>query len=158
MKRLLLAVALLISGLVGTSAFAQTTVSRSFDVNINLTSACSVSAVSAVSFTYVSGQAGAATSTGGDFTVTCTPGAPYTFAFEHPVGTPTASPVTETDNAVNLQYTLTLPVGGGGTGTGVGQNFQITGSMPGLQAGTCGGGSCTNAAATNKTFALLVTY
>lgn len=157
MKKLLAAVALLLGGMLGTSAYAQTTVTRTFDVDINLTSACNVSTVSNVSFTYVSGQGTASTSTGGAFTVTCTPGVPYTFAFEHPVATPAASPVTETDNAVNLQYTLTLP-GAGGTGSGVGQNYQIAGSMPAGQAGTCGAGSCTNAAATNKTFALLVTY
>ena len=156
MKKLLMAAALLLGGLLGTSAFAQTTVTRQFDVDINLTSACSVSPVSNISFTYVSGQGAPQASTGGNFTVTCTPGVPYTFAFEHPVGTPTASPVTETDNAVNLQYTLTLPAPV--AATGIGQNYQITGNMPASQAGTCGGGACTNAAATNKTFALLVSY
>lgn len=143
------------AGLAATGAQAVT-MNDTFDVDINLTAACNLSAVSNVAFSYVSNQGAAQGSTGGDFTVTCTPGVVYSFSFEHPVGTPTASPVTETDNVVNLQYTLTLPAAV--AATGVGQNYSIAGNMPAGQPGNCGAAACTNAAATNKTFNLVVTY
>ena len=153
MKKLLMAAAIGAAGLVGTGAQSATT-SGSFDVNINLTSACSLGAITAVDFAYTSGGAAAA-STGGGFNITCTNTLPYSFAIHQPFPGPVAT-FPATDNAVNLQYTLTAPAAGAGNGAA--QALTITGNMPAGQSGTCALASCTNGAATNKTYFLVVTY
>jgi len=153
MKKLLMAAAIGAAGLVGTGAQAATT-NGSFNVDITLTSACSLGTITAVDFAYTSGQAGPQPSTGGGFNITCTNTLPYSFSIEQPLATPAVFPATDT--AVNLDYTLTPP--GAGVGNGAAQPLTITGNMPGGQAGTCAAASCTNAAATNRTYFLVVTY
>jgi len=61
------------------------------------------------------------------------------------------------DNAVNLSYTLALS-STSATGSGVTQTHSVNGTMAAGQSGLCPGGVCTNAAATNKTRTLTVTY
>ena len=153
MKKLLMAAAISAAGLAGTGAQAATT-NGSFDVNINLTSACTLGAITAVDFAYTSGQVAAQASTGGGFNITCTNTLPYSFAIEQPLATPAVFPATDT--AVSLQYTLTAPAAGAGNGAA--QALTITGNMPGGQSGTCAAASCNNAAATNRTYFLVVTY
>lgn len=158
MKKLVFGL-LLAAGLINPAA-AQQTASGQFDVNITLIPVCSVSAIAPVAFSYTSGG-GAVAATGGDFTVTCTNGAPYTFGLQAgngaatPPGAATIGPIT--DDAVNLAYSLGLSAAGG-SGNGAAQSYNITGSMAALQAGTCAGGVCTNAAATNNTHTLIVNY
>jgi len=138
---------------------AQST-SGTFNVNITLTSACTLSAITALDFAYTSNQAGVQAATGGGLTVNCTNTLPYTFGLQAgsgaavPPGAASISP--PADNVVNLLYTLTAPAGA--TGNGTPQGTSITGSMAALQAGTCGVASCTNAAATNRTHTLIVNF
>ena len=63
----------------GVSEAANT--SGTLNVNITLTSTCTLGAVSPVAFTYTS-LGGAATATGGGFSVTCTNSFPYTFGLQ----------------------------------------------------------------------------
>ena len=158
MKRLIAASAVAVA-LASPSVHAGST-SGQFDVNITLTSACTMSAVTAVDFAYTSLQAGAATATGGGFSVTCTNSLPYTFGLQSGNGAatpPGAATISVTDSAVNLGYTLGLSAAGG-AGNGAAQSYGVTGTMAGGQAGTCAAASCTNAAATNKTHTLIVNY
>ena len=125
-------------------------VSSTFNVDITLTSACSVGTPANLTFSYTALQVAAATATS-PFSVTCATGLPYTV-------TVSGSPVT--DDAVGLAYTLaiTAPVASPGVGTGAAQNYSVDGSIAGGQAGTCITASCVNTAATNKTKTITVTY
>ena len=140
---------------------AAQTASGQFDVNITLTSGCSLSAITAVDFAYTSFQAGVSNATNGGFSVSCTTNLPYTFGLQvgsgaaTPPGAATIGPIT--DDAVNLQYSLALSAAGG-NGSGAAQAYSITGTMASGQAGTCAGASCTNVAATNNTHTLIVNY
>lgn len=137
-------------GLVGLSSGTATagTATGNFNVNITLTSVCQLTGPADLNFSYTSFQAGASTGTGGAFSVQCTNSLPYTIALDQ---------TNVTDDAVNLAYSLGLSAAGG-TGNGAAQSFSVTGTMAGAQAGTCATASCTNAAATNKTRTLTITY
>lgn len=141
-----LAAALALAGLAATANAATTT--GNFTVNITLNSACALSTVADVNFSYTSFQAGPATATGGGFNIQCTNMLPYTMAI---------SGAAVTDDAVNLAYTLTLSAPGG-TGNGGVQTYTVNGTMAGGQGGNCAAATCTNGAATNKTKTLTITY
>src|SRR5438270_9431261 len=90
---------------------AATTINQPFSVKVDLTSACTMTAPSAVQFTYTSFQGSAATSTGGAFTVSCTNTLPYTVA------------ITGASTSVSgLTYALALSAASG-TGNGAAQAF-----------------------------------
>lgn len=159
MKKLLLVAAMGLTGILSSTAQAAST-SGTFNVNITLTSSCTLAAITAVDFAYTSFQGGAATATGGGFNVSCTTNLPYTFGLQAGNGAPTppgAATINVTDNAVNLAYTLALSAAGG-TGSGAAQAFSVTGTMAGAQSGTCATATCTNAAATNRVHTLIVNY
>src|SRR3954470_18777426 len=154
MKKILASVLVASAFGIATSDAANT--SGQFNVNITLNSTCSLSAITAVAFTYTSLQGAVQNSTAGGYTVTCTNSLPYTFGLQS--GTAAATPpgaatITVTDSAVNLQYVLGTSVVGA-TGNGAAQAFNVTGTMAAGQSGTCGAASCTNAAATNRTHTL----
>jgi hypothetical protein len=129
-KRLLTAVA--VASMFAAIPAAQAgTATGNFNVTVNLTSKCEISAGPAdVAFTYTSFQPGAATSTGGAYTVRCTNTLPYTMSLDAVAGT-----------VVGLNYTLALSAASG-TGNGAGQAYSINGTMASGQAGTCALGSC----------------
>jgi spore coat protein U-like protein len=159
MKKLILAVLALGAALGAPVAQAQST-SGTFNVNVTLTSVCSLSAITAVDFAYTSFQGGVANATNGGYTVSCTNSLPYTFGLQSGTGAavpPGAATINVTDNAVNLAYTLGTSAAGG-TGNGLAQAYSITGTMAAGQGGTCATASCTNAAATNRTHTLIVNY
>ncbi len=149
------------AGLLGTgTANAQSSASGQFNVNVTLTSSCTLSAINDLAFSYTSFQSGTANATGGGYSVSCTNSLPYTFGLQSGTGTatpPGASTISVTDNAVNLAYQLALSAAGG-TGNGSAQTYSVTGTMAGNQAGTCSGASCSNSAATNKRHTLIVNY
>ena len=161
MKRIIAATVVAAALAAGNAQAGQT--SGTFNVNVTLTSTCTLSAVNDLAFTYTSLQGGASAATGGGFSVSCTTSLPYTFALQ--AGTPagpfvapfstTLGPIT--DSVVQLQYSLGLSANGG-SGSGVAQNYSVTGSMAASQAGTCAAASCTNAGATNRTHTLIVNY
>lgn len=151
-----LSVSLGLAGLAALPAHAQTA-EGTFDVVINLTSKCEINNVNAatgavvndVVFNYTSFQTVAATATGGGFNVRCTDDLPFTLALDS---------AGETDDAVDLAYTLTLSATTG-SGTGVNQAFTVNGSMAAGQAGRClAGGVCTNTASTNNGRTLTIGY
>ena len=158
MKKLI--ASLVVAGAFGVATSDAANTSGQFNVNMTLTSTCSLSAVTAIDFAYTSLQGAVANGTNGNFTVTCTNSLPYTFGLQTGTGAatpPGAATITVTDNAVNLQYVLgTSAVGG--TGNGAAQPFNVTGTMAAGQSGTCAAASCTNAAATNKTHTLILNY
>lgn len=129
-KRLLTAVA--VASIVAAIPAAQAgTATGNFNVTVNLTSKCEISAgPTDVAFTYTSFQAAAATSTGGAYTVRCTNTLPYTMSLDAAAGT-----------VVGLNYTLALSAASG-TGNGAGQAYSINGTMVSGQGGTCALGSC----------------
>ena len=158
MKKII-AASLVAAALASGNAQAGST-SGQFNVNVTLTSACTVSAVTNVAFAYTSLQAAIANGTGGGFSVSCTNSLPYTFGLQSGSGAatpPGAATIAVTDNAVNLNYSLGLSAAGG-TGSGAAQSYSVTGTMAGSQAGTCAAASCTNGAATNKTHTLILNY
>ena len=158
MKKLI-AASLVAAALASGNAQAGST-SGQFNVNVTLTSACTVSAVTNVAFAYTSLQAAIANGTGGGFSVTCTNSLPYTFGLQAGSGAatpPGAATISVTDDAVSLGYSLGLSAAGG-TGSGAAQAYSVTGTMAANQSGTCSAASCTNGAATNKTQTLIINY
>jgi spore coat protein U-like protein len=158
MKKIIAATAVA-AALAASNAQAGST-SGTFNVNVTLTAACTLGAVTDLAFTYTSLQAGPANATGGGFSVNCTNSLPYTFGLQSGNGAatpPGAATISVTDDAVNLGYSLGLSAAGG-TGNGNPQAYSVTGTMNGGQAGTCAAASCTNAAATNRTHTLIVNY
>ena len=158
MKKLI--ASLMVAGAFGVATSDAANTSGQFNVNMTLTSTCSLSAVTAIDFAYTSLQGAVANGSNGNFTVTCTNSLPYTFGLQAGSGAatpPGASTVSVTDNAVNLGYNLGLSAAGG-TGNGSAQSYSVTGTMAASQAGTCATASCTNGAATNKTQTLIVNY
>jgi spore coat protein U-like protein len=158
-KKLAVAVAALGAVALGTDVAQAAAGSQQFNVNINLTSTCTLGAVTPVAFTYTSLGA-LANATGGGFNVTCTNTLPYTFGLQAGNGAatpPGAANITVTDSAVNLQYQLGLSAAGS-AGNGAAQAFNVTGTIAAGQSGTCGTGSCTNAAATNAVQTLILNY
>jgi len=159
-KKLALAVAALGALALGTDVAQAAAGSQQFNVSINLTSTCTLGAVTPVAFSYTSLQGGSQAGTGGNFSVTCTNTLPYTFGLQ--AGTAAATPpgtatINVTDSAVNLNYTLGTNATGA-NGNGAAQNFNVTGTMGANQSGTCGTGSCTNGAATNAIQTLILNY
>lgn len=159
MKKLIMAL-MGVAGLFAGNAQAAST-SGQFDVNITLTSTCTLSTVNAVAFAYTSLQGAAQNSTAGTgtFTVTCTNTLPYTFGLQ--AGTGAATPpgnasISVTDAVVNLSYTLNAPAAG--SGNGAAQSLAVTGTMAANQSGNCNAASCTNAASGNKTQTLILNY
>lgn len=120
------------------------TTSSAFNVTASLTSKCEITVAPAdVAFTYTSFQAGAASSTGGGFTMRCTNLLPYTLSLNSAAGT-----------VIGLAYTLSLSAAGG-TGAGLTTaTHTINGSMVGGQSGDCNAGTCSGSAA----HTLTVTY
>jgi len=159
MTKFVLTAVLSVAALTPGVSSAQST-SGTFNVNITLTSACTLSAITALDFAYTSLQVGAQAATGGGLTVSCTNTLPYTFGLQAgngaavPPGAATIGPITDT--AVNLAYSLTRPAGA--VGNGLAQAATITGTMAANQAGTCATASCSNAAATNRTHTLIVNF
>jgi len=141
MKKILLplAAALAVAG----AAYAApiTTAPSPFNVTVNLTSVCSItSAPTAVVFNYTS-LGGAAASTGGAYSVTCTNGLAYTMALDA---------VAQTFPTTGLTYTLSLNTASS-NGTGAAQNFGMTGSMVAGQGGTCATQTCSETVVRNLT-------
>ena len=159
MKKILLAAIVSLTSLLSSTAQAQST-SGTFNVNITLTSACTLTAIADVAFAYTSFQTGAQAATGGGFSVSCTNSLPYTFGLQAGSGAavpPGTATIAVTDAALNLAYTLGRSAAGG-TGSGVAQSYSITGNMAAGQSGTCAGATCTNAASTNRVQTLIVNF
>jgi spore coat protein U-like protein len=155
MKKLIIAAALGVAGLQIAGSQAAN-VSNTFDVTINLTSACTIGAVAPVTFTYIS-LGGAVVSGGGTFDVTCTNTLPYTTGLVAGAAAgPGAATLNVTDGATNLAYVLTAPAGG--PGTGLVQGKTITGTMAAGQAGTCALATCDNTASLNKQQTVYITF
>jgi spore coat protein U-like protein len=159
MKKLAILVAALGAVGLGSGVSEAANTSGTFNVNITLTSTCTLGAVSAVNFAYTSLGA-AQSATGGGFNVTCTNSFPYTFGLQAgngPAVPPGSATINVTDNGVNLNYSLGTSAAGG-TGNGSAQAYSVTGTMGAGQSGTCTGATCTNAAATNAVQTLILNY
>ena len=138
---------------------AAGTDAKTFNVNINLTSACTVTPAGDINVTYVSfgpvvNGAGAQTTVG----IKCTNSLPYGVALDTGPGAgsggnallPTA--YSYADSAVALSYSLVLsggglnPLTGTNTGNGLVQNITVQASLSGGQGGQCSapGGACSN--------------
>jgi hypothetical protein len=148
-KKLILVASLALTSLL-TAPVQAATSTGTFNVNINLTSACVYAKTADVAFAYTSFQGSAATATAGGFTLQCTNTLPYTLALD-------ATSITDTQT--NLAYTVALSAASG-VGSGVAQTYSVTGSMASGQAGTCAaaGGACTNGTSANKVRTLTITY
>jgi spore coat protein U-like protein len=150
MNKSLLSVAIGLTALVSHPAQAATATGN-FDVNINLSSACSYTKISDVVFDYSSMQPTPAKPTiPGAFTVKCTARLPYTLELDNGG--------LYTDEATRLNYSLDLNAKSG-TGAGVPQPFTVSGSIPAGQGGNCAtGGACNNVASANKQRTLIISY
>jgi spore coat protein U-like protein len=157
MKKLLPALLLGLVALSSQSSYSASATAN-FDVKINLVSACKLDTPTDVEFTYSSFQVGAATATGGAVKLKCTNTLPFSLQLDQN---------TVTDSAVALQYTLGLRAAsdtGNGTptlssaGNGSEQNFVITGTMAGGQAGSCAQATCNNSTSSNKQRVLTVNF
>ena len=156
MKKLLMSTAMAAMFGAMIPAASALTAAGNFDVVINLTSKCEINSTNAatgavisnVTFAYTSFQTAASTSSTSNFNVRCTNSLPYSMALDS---------AAVTDDATNLAYTLALSALTS-PGTGANQAYTVIGTMAANQAGTCPTPACTNAAATNKTRTLTVTY
>lgn len=156
MKRNLL---LVLAGLLALAGPAgAVTATNNFNVSITLNSACQVVSLPTIAFTYTSFQAGAATSSS-SFNVQCTNTKAISSILLDDGAGGVAAGLSQsyTDNATGLTYSLTLS-GVPATGNGAPQSVTISGSMAGGQSGQCNAASCTNAASTNRTRTITITY
>ena len=147
MKKPIVLISLAATALLTNNVMAATAI-NTFSVGVTLTSVCRIVTVPTAAFTYSSFQVVASTISS-SFTVQCTN--------TLPISNIALDATATTDQATNLAYTLalgTLPT----VGTGIAQTVTITGSMAANQAGTCATATCTNAASTNKTRTLTITY
>jgi spore coat protein U-like protein len=119
-----------------------------FGVSVITTNSCQINVPPGpLTFNYTSFQ-GAPAVGSNSFGVRCTTGLFYSMSLD-------ATSVL--DNAVNLNYTLAVSAASA-NGNGITQNHAVNGTMAAGQSGLCAGGVCTNAAATNKTRTLTITY
>ena len=160
MKKLSLAAALVLSGLVSLPSYAAGTASNTFNVDINLTPGCSVSAApGAVTFTYTGMQTAAVTAPNVSIYVQCTKNLPYSAS----LATAPGNGYNVIDALTNLAYTLTLNTAAtdllNQAGTGAQQTIVVGGTMAGGQAGTCPtAASCSNLTSANRQQTLTLTY
>lgn len=160
MKSFIILTTTLLAGLGSLSALAASPVNSStFNVTVNLTAECTLSAPGNVTINYDDGV-GVTSTTASSLNVKCTNQLPYSVALLTGAAAAVTFPVT--DSVVGIAYTLTLgaPVGGS-TGTGANQSYTITPSATAAQTGTCAAptaGVCTNTGATNNTYLVQVTY
>ena len=138
MKKLLLA-AMLGSVMFQPSVAPAATQGADFDVSVTLNSACQMTSVNDVVFTYTSLGA-AQVSTGGDFNITCTNGLNYSFTLHVASGQTAVGAASINSSVLGLNYTLNAPANG--SGSGVAQARSIAGSMGAGQAGNCALASC----------------
>jgi spore coat protein U-like protein len=111
------------------------TANQNFNVTVNLTSVCAITAGPAdVAFTYTSFQGSAAVATGGGFSVRCTNTLPYTLSLDATSGT-----------VSGLNYTLALSAASG-AGTGAAQSYTVNGGMVANQSGDCAAATCAGSA------------
>lgn len=150
MKQLFIRViAIAFAGLMTLPMYAVAgTATGTVTININLTSACVLSSIPAVTVNYTAGQATAATGSSA-FTVQCTQNLPYYLS----IGTVTANQntglVSGTDTTTNLNYSAAIQNGGttlantpGQTGTGSTQSYTVLATVAANQFGKCATGSC----------------
>lgn len=136
------------------------TVSQPFNVTVTLTSVCTMATIGNLAFgTYVAFQGTAQTATPTTATLTCTRGLTGVTA-NFDTAAPGSTAATAATNAVGagviagLEYNITATPGGTGTaagtaatassiGTAATMVYDIAGTMPSGQAGTCTTTSCT---------------
>ena len=154
----------LLLGLAGLAALwagsaGAVTATNTFSVSITLNSACEVRTVPTIAFTYTSFQTAAANAGPSTFTVRCTDQKPISSIRldDGAGGLAAAASQSYTDSATGLNYTLTLS-GVPTVGAGVDQTVSVSGTMPPGQSGQCNAGTCDNAASTNKTRTITITY
>jgi spore coat protein U-like protein len=135
-----------------------------FTVSITLTPTCQAVTVSNIAMTYVGFATALESSSGGEFTMTCTNGMAYTFALDDDGGAAagTATARQYTDDATLFGYTLTTP-STSNTGTGSAQSKQIvatktTATPLGFTCTQNSTTGCNNSLATNRTRTLTVSY
>jgi spore coat protein U-like protein len=155
-RRIVLAFAAACALLAGPAGAA--TSSNTFNVSITLNSACQVTTTPTIAFTYTSFQAANATSNS-NFTIQCTNTKAISSVLLDDGAGGLAAGLSQSyvDAATGLAYTLTLS-GVPAAGTGAAQTISIAGTMGSGQAGNCNAASCTNAASTNKTRTITITY
>jgi spore coat protein U-like protein len=155
--RIVLALAAAGAFMLGGPARAATA-QNNFNVSITLNSACQVVTVPTIAFTYTSFQPGNATSNS-SFTIQCTNTKAISSVLLDDGAGGLAAGLSQgyVDQATGLAYTLTLS-GVPAAGTGATQTINIAGTMASGQSGSCNAASCTNAASTNKTRTITITY
>jgi spore coat protein U-like protein len=124
------------------------TTSSNFDVTVNLTATCEITAgPSDVAFSYTSFQTIDSNSTGGDFSVRCTNTLPYTMALDATTGT-----------VLGLNYSLSLSAAGG-TGAGLTEaDYTVDGLMAADQSGTCATSPDVGTCSGSQTHTVTITY
>jgi hypothetical protein len=147
---ILTVVTALVLGLVSLNSQAATA-TGTFNVTINLTSACTVNTTAATTgavFNYTSMQAAAATFAT-TFDVQCTN--------TLPIVSVTLDSLAVLDIATSLNYTLAL-AGVPTVANGAAQAVTVNGTMAAGQAGTCATATCSNGLSLNKTRTVTITY
>lgn len=170
MKKLALIAAASFAALVSSMNAYSATAEGNFNVVINLTGKCEINSTNAatgavisdLTMNYTSFQTTAATGST-NFNVRCTNNLPYSVALN------TGG---DTDDAVNLPYTLNLSTASahtpgtttsltGLTGNASNQTYYVHGTIASGLAGNCAtftAGGCNNSTATNRARTVTITY
>ncbi len=148
---------------------AATSITSNFNVNINLTAACTVTPAGDINISYLSfgpAVSGAAAQT--TVAIKCANTLPYTVALDTGSGGFAATPLVYTygDTAVGLAYTLVLSgtgltASGGNIGNGSAQNVTVQATLAGGLSGTCSASppaACNNGSNTARQRTMTVTY
>lgn len=150
---------------------AAGTDAKTFNVNINLTSACTVTPAGDINVTYASfgpavNGAGAQTTVA----IQCTKLLPYTVSLDTGSGGGVnpfvATGYSYTDSVVALAYSLAFTgtglnlITGGNTGNGLTQNITVQAFLSGGQGGTCSapGGACSNTSNAARQRTMMVSW
>jgi spore coat protein U-like protein len=127
--------------LLGAQAHA-TTADVPLNVNITLTSACTVTTPGAIALAYTSRTNSPVSATGSGGTITCTHLLPFTMFLDNRAGGQISTASYDyTDLATNLTYRLTLN-SAPSPGTGAAQSYSVEGFIGADQAGKCATAQC----------------
>jgi spore coat protein U-like protein len=138
MKKLSLAVTMMLGVLVSLPSQAAGSASANFSVVINFTGSCSVTTPTDITMSYTDNQ-GTSTSGSTSANITCTNNMPYTASL--------GPSYSFTGSTTSLPYTMTLNGSGTDaslTGNGSAQAITIGAAIAANQVGSCGSGTCTD--------------
>ena len=154
MKKIAVSTIMAAAMFVSAPAVQAASQNSTFNVIINLTSACTISTPANITLNYTAGGATVSGSTSAN--VNCTNNLPYSLSLNGLVGAGSYGPLS--DAATGLNYSVAFNAAGTAgadvlaqTGTGLPVAITIGANIPAAQMGTCATATCNNGAGAVQT-------